>query len=150
MNTKFFNDLLSGKVQGGTFTFAGDEIVPRVSDVVTLACKTVSGDLTPDELSAVVLEFIDPYARYSGGLLYPGFFRLATGEISIDINVLVPPVFRNNTFAFAKANGQEAIYLGLEGVCAPTGGNGIAKLNPHVAYVSSAARSLVVGRHYAL
>lgn len=145
MNAEFFHGLLSGSRNGGTFNCDGHEI-DVAEDVVTLACKTVSGsDLNAEELDDVAHAFIGPYRNVTSTLCW-GFFRLDNGDISIDVNVRVSPECRANTLAFAKANGQESIYAGATKEIIRTGGDGVAKLNPDPFCVARAAIQLLDGK----
>jgi hypothetical protein len=143
MNAEFFRDLLSGSRNGGTFTREGTFVEPQ-GDVVTLVCKTVSGnDLTLEEFAEVAEAFFAPY--YLSARLLFGFYRMDNGDISIDVNVNVPRIHRANTLAFARANGQESIYDGHEGKVIPCGGDGVALLSTDPETVAGVACMLARG-----
>jgi hypothetical protein len=82
----------------------------------------------------------------------PGLFNLDTikglnGEdmSSIDLNVAVDQAHRANTVAFAKANGQQAIWDALNEVQVDTGGSGTPKI-VSMDEMIAAANAIVEGR----
>lgn len=77
-----------------------------------------------------VSEFLAPYIEAQArGDIAVGVYLFDSGDrISVDVNVLVGAQHRENTLAFARANGQESIWSGEESRCIPTGGDGLSRL----------------------
>jgi ribosomal protein S18 acetylase RimI-like enzyme len=99
-----------GESDGQTFNLDGTIFSPgdRKLDVVTLASTNLEpAKLTPEAIQ----EFV---ARYPEAAKNPdakaGVFKLSDGRVSADLNVVVDQSHRKNTEAFARANGQEAIF----------------------------------------
>jgi hypothetical protein len=143
----------SGEKDGETFNADGSVFVPPTDaklDVVPLT----SINLPADQFTAAgVAKALEPFKEtLKNENIKAGVFRLATPDAegkqqySVDINALVDQEHRDNSIAFAKANGQEAVFDLAEQQSVATGGNGEAVLKSP-AEVAKAAEALARGEN---
>lgn len=118
-----------GTEYGATFNPDGTEFVPsEPTDIVTLTNINIpTSELTGERLQRFV-DLHDAVTRTPGVVV--GAFKLDTqeGAASLDINVAVPKKYRENTLAFAKANGQESIFDMENFEVVPAGGDSKPRL----------------------
>jgi hypothetical protein len=143
----------NGEKDGETFNADGSVFVPPTDaklDVVPLT----SINLPADQFTAAgVAKALEPFKEtLKNENIKAGVFRLATPDAegkqqySVDINALVDQEHRDNSAAFAKANGQEGIYDLSAQESVATGGNGEAVLKSP-AEVAKAAEALARGEN---
>jgi hypothetical protein len=143
----------NGEKDGETFNADGSVFVPPTDaklDVVPLT----SINLPADQFTAAgVAKALEPFKEtLKNENIKAGVFRLATPDAegkqqySVDISALVDQEHRDNSAAFAKANGQEAVFDLAEQQSVATGGNGEAVLKSP-AEVAKAAEALARGEN---
>lgn len=147
--TKFFR---SG-ADGVTINLDGTEFVPCdhapcTTDVVTLHSTVVGSDQAGGarervtEVAFILGGYIGSVPASQKGVFTVGLFWLdnARTRFSVDVNVLVPDALRKSTLAFAKQNGQQAIWSLRLGKAIEAGGSGDAGGVPPSRWAEVASR----------
>lgn len=119
----------TGDSFGQTFDKKGNPWEPENPnvDIVTLVSRNIlKSDLDRQQVEVV----LKPYSGLLGNPnVVAGVFSMQDPtKVSVDLNVVVPQEFRDNTLRFAKANDQQAIWDAARGEAVPTGGSGETKL----------------------
>jgi len=135
---------------GQTFNRDGSVWKPKSShpvDIVTLASTNLPKEgLTPEAFKEASTKWNDLLAENSN--LKVGVFTFdkdGTPTASIDLNVVVPQEFRENTKAFAAANDQVSFWDPMKSEEVPTGGKGDTKISSMTS-IARAAAALTKGK----
>ena len=114
-------------------------------DVVTL--YSVNIDLRTPDFGKVVA-FLSSLPLQQNRRVVVGLYRFdgQPYKVSVDVNVVVDQKHRNATLAFAKRNGQQAIWDHYKSLCVPAGGDGETVLKPSHDF-GFVVREVVEGRN---
>jgi ribosomal protein S18 acetylase RimI-like enzyme len=135
----------SGKAPGVTFTSKGETTeLDGPVDVVTLTSENVTAeDLSDSRFAEFRAKHTELAREFSRRVVF-GLFRLDNGQISMDVNLVLPNSQRELNKSFAKANGQQSIWDAEKQEVVETGGSGVSTLTTPDE-VRKAAAALLLG-----